>query len=314
MCKVAFIGAGYMSEEHIKAFKDIDGVKLVGIYSKTNSKSINLAKTYSISNVFNSIQELYLNTKPDIVIIAVPELAIIDVLSIVFKYPWACLIEKPVGINLNEAEFILELANKNKINAYVAFNRRHYSSVNLVLNKLDKSDSNRVIYIQDQEDLVAAKLFGQPKKVLENWMFANSVHLIDLFKVFSNGNIINITKLHNMNKENPFIHIVKIDYDNGDIGLYHAIWNSPGPWSVTINTKNERFELKPLEVAYIQESNRKTNQLLISSDNYDVDFKPGIRKQAQLLIDSYKTNYIHTNLPTLKDSFDTMKLVNDIYF
>lgn len=317
MCKVAFIGAGYMAEEHIRAFKDIDEVKLVGIYSKTSSKSVKLAKSHGISNVFNSINDLYIQTNADIVIIAVPELATIEVLTDVFKYPWACLIEKPVGLNLDEASFILNLSKEQKINAFLGFNRRHYNSVNLVLKNLNNSNnsnSKRVIYIQDQEDLIAAKLFGQPQRVLDSWMFANSIHLIDLFNVFSNGKIVNVTKTSNWSYDDPFVHIANIEYDNGDIGIYHAIWNAPGPWSVTINTKSERFELKPLEEAYVQQNNSRKNELLLSDDSFDKDFKPGIRRQAQLLVDSYKLNYKKVFLPTLEDSFNTMKLVNDIYF
>ncbi len=43
-CKVAFVGAGYMGTEHAKAFADVPGVELSGIFSRTRERAEKLAK------------------------------------------------------------------------------------------------------------------------------------------------------------------------------------------------------------------------------------------------------------------------------
>ena len=101
-----------MTSEHIKAFADISEVKLAGIYSRTRKKSENIAFLFPGMIVCDSIEELYSKLKPDLVVISVPELSTESVCIEAFKYPWTCLIEKPVGYNYENAEIILEAARK----------------------------------------------------------------------------------------------------------------------------------------------------------------------------------------------------------
>src|SRR5687767_2976939 len=132
-CKVAIIGAGYMAREHIRAFRDIPGVKIAGITSRTRSRSDGLAHEFGIPFVCNSISELYEQTHADLVVVAVPELAANQVSRDCFQYPWVILFEKPVGYHLADAEEIAANARAHDARAYVALNRRSYSSTRAVL-------------------------------------------------------------------------------------------------------------------------------------------------------------------------------------
>ena len=71
MIKVAFIGAGYMTTEHLKAFSNLPGVNIAGIYSRTKERAIKLKADYPTLLICNSISELYKKLTPDLVIIAV---------------------------------------------------------------------------------------------------------------------------------------------------------------------------------------------------------------------------------------------------
>lgn len=309
--KVAFVGAGYMTVEHLKAFKDIDGVICSGITSRTKSRAQEVAINYGVSTVYDSVSEMYERTKADAVVISVPELSTRDVAFEAFKYPWKVLIEKPVGYNLEDADSILEEAKRMGREVFVAMNRRHYSSTEHVIEELNKVDSRRLVTICDQEDTIAALAAGQPKEVVDNWMYANSIHVIDLFQVFARGLVTNIDHLIPWDVENPFLVLTKLEFDSGDIGIYQAVWNAPGPWSVSISTQNKRFEMRPLERATFQNSGER----LLSDfpvHSWDKEFKPGLRKQAQRFIDSLNSGN-NEGLPTLEESFSTMNLINKIY-
>ena len=57
---VSVIGAGYMAEEHIKAFKKFKRFKILGIISKNNLNAKKLASKYKIDyvwGIFNPIKE-----------------------------------------------------------------------------------------------------------------------------------------------------------------------------------------------------------------------------------------------------------------
>lgn len=309
--KVAFIGAGYMTVEHLKVFNDIDGVICCGITSRTQSHAQEVALRHGVPAVYNSISEMYEVTKADAVVISVPELSTREVVFEAFKYPWKILIEKPVGYNLEDAYIIVEEAKRMARDVFVALNRRHYSSTERVIGDLNRIDGKRLITICDQEDAIAALAAGQPKKVVDNWMYANSIHVIDLFQVFARGQVTKIDHLIRWDRENPFIVIVKIDFESEDIGIYQAVWNAPGPWSVTVSTPMKRFEMRPLERATVQnKGERSLSDYPV--EEWDQKFKPGLRKQAQRFIDFLNTGD-KEGLPTLEQSFATMKLISKIY-
>jgi predicted dehydrogenase len=309
--KVVFIGAGCMTGNHIKAFTDIPEVVLTGIFSRTREKSENIALFYPGMIVCDSIEELYLKLKPELVVISVPELSTESVCLEALKYPWTCLIEKPVGYNYENAEIILEAARKNNSKAYVALNRRHHSATVNVLNDMKTVNQPRVIHIYDQENPKAALLSGQPELVVENWMYANSIHLIDYLNILGRGKVIAIDNIIKWNPKAPDFILSKLTYDSGDIGIYQAVWNAPGPWAVVVSTREKRWEMRPLEQASVQlYGSRKQEPFEVHL--WDKEFKPGLRLQAQQAINAVKG--IEHNLPSLDDAFESMKLVKAIYF
>jgi predicted dehydrogenase len=308
--RVSFIGAGYMAEEHIKAFSDIDEVELVGIFSKTMIQAKNLATKYHLSNVCNSISDLYRSCNPDIVVVAVPELATMQVCEEIFKYSWISLIEKPVGFNLAQAEVIRRLAISNNHKAYVALNRRHYSSTRKLIKEVDSINEPRFIHVLDQENPIAAFEGGQPKVIVDNWMYANSIHIIDYFSILCRGDLQDIENIIPWAPNSSTHVLTKLQYSSGDVGLYQAVWNAPGPWSVVVTMPSNRYELRPLEVLHIQRYKSRNNDPQ-TVDHWDKKFKPGLRLQAEELISICKGK--NGFLPTLDDGIKTMKVINLIY-
>ena len=308
--RIAIIGAGYMAEEHIRAFQDIEDVVIAGIHSRTLSKAEDVAKKFAIEHVCDSIAELFIATQAHLVIIAVPELEVRGVCTQVFKYSWVPLIEKPAGYNLVDAQEIAIVAKDNNRNAYVALNRRHYASTRSVLGELKNVDGERLIHVYDQENPALALESGTPSEVVKNWMYANSIHVIDYFRMFGRGDITSIEPIIRWDPESPRFVMAKITYSSGDIGIYEAIWNGPGPWAVTVTTQQKRFELRPLEQASVQ-LYKSRNLELLTTNPWDSQFKPGLRLQAEEAIKAVR--YQPTLLPTLDEALDTMKLVSAIY-
>jgi len=308
--KIAIIGAGNMSKEHIKAFNSIDDFEIIGIYSRTKIKAEMLSVEFNIKNVCDSIDELYLKTEADLVIISVPELSTKDVCKVAFKFPWVCLIEKPVGYNLNNALEIFKLAEKNNTTAYAAFNRRHYSSTRKLQEDLISNNEIRVVNVFDQENPQVSLDAGTPKLVVDNWMYANSIHIIDYFTLFCRGSLVNVKNIKKWILGKPCFVLSILEYSSGDIGIYEAIWEGPGPWAVTVSTPSKRWELRPLEELRTQEY-KSRKSILQDIHVWDTDFKPGLRLQAEEVIKVLKGE-AH-QLPTLKDALITMDIINKIY-
>ena len=310
---MAIVGAGPIAEEHIKSFLATNKVLLTGIYSRTELKAKKLKKKYNINKVYKSVEEMYLETKADLVIVAISIINVKKILKKISKFDWYCLCEKPIGINYKETlEISKYFKNKNKF--FVAFNRRHYDSTLLAQKILKKDNSNRLILINDQEDIIKAKKF-HPSIVCKNFMYANSIHLVDYCQIFARGNpkkFITMTKF----KDGVFSYLSKkIIYDSGDIVIFSSIWNRPGPWFVKLITKEIFINLEPLEnIKYVYQ--KKTNNIAISKrgkkiKHKSINLKSGFYTQADLCIESILTNKVL--LPNLSEALSTTYLVKRIF-
>jgi len=309
-CKIAFIGAGYTAREHIKAFRDVQGADIIGIHSRTYLKAEQLAKEFEIPNVCYSIAELYEKTIADLVVITVNELSMNSVSKACFEYPWVSLLEKPAGYNCEDAEDILASAKARERKVYVALNRRFYSSTRVTLDDLKSINNPRFIKIQDQEDQISALAVGQPKEVVNHWMYANSIHLIDYFRLLGRGGITQVTPIIPWNPQKPDTIVALIKFDKGDIGIYEGIWNAPAPWIVSVTTAKRRWELRPIEQAGFQNyGERKVTS--IDQHPWDLTYKPGFRLQAEMAVRASLGK--PSEAVTLEDATETMKLIKAIY-
>jgi predicted dehydrogenase len=309
-CKVAIVGAGNMATEHIRAFQNVQGVTVVGIHSRNRAKAEILAQVYGVMSVCDSVADLFERTRADLVVVAVSELSVNKVCQACFVYPWAALIEKPAGYNLADAQEIDSKARALDRRAFVGFNRRHYSSTRAVLAELSAVTEKRLVHVMDQEDPATAARLGRPAKVVENWMYANSIHMVDYFSMFCRGELQEVNHVVRWNPSNPGIVVAKLQYCSGDVGLYQAIWNAPGPWAVSISTRQKRWEMRPLEQATRQEYlSRELVKLPV--EQADLEFKPGIYAQA---IEAVRASHgLGANLPTLRDGLATMNIIRQIY-
>jgi len=308
--KIALVGAGLMAEEHIRAFRAVPNVKISGIHSRTSERAAALAERYNIPSVCDSVDDLYRETKADLVVVAVPELQSREVCDRVFQYPWCALIEKPVGYNLTDAREIASEADRAERMAFVGLNRRHYGSTRAVLQEVMFSDEERLVHIFDQQSPKAALAAGRPSLVVDNWMYANSIHIIDYLRLFCRGDILEIDHVIKWNPENPRFILVKLHYSSGDIAIYNAVWDAPGPWSVSVTTQEKLWEMRPLERATIQVYGSRDYKS-IGSDPWDEEFKPGLRFQAEEAVKAARGE--PNCLPSLKEGLMTMELVKSIY-
>ena len=77
--RLGVIGAGNIAQEHLKVIQAMDGVKAVGITSRTISKAEKLAKTFYIENVYEDVDRLIEKCMPDAIMILVSVNQIYDV-------------------------------------------------------------------------------------------------------------------------------------------------------------------------------------------------------------------------------------------
>jgi predicted dehydrogenase len=253
---------------------------------------------------------MYEQTRADVVVVAVNELSMATIATNCFEYPWTCLLEKPVGIDVGQAEEILAASLSAHARCYVALNRRNYGSTRRALEELHLDASPRLIDVLDQQDMAGARALGQPDLVVQNYMYANSIHLIDYMYIFGRGNATRVDHIRPWNPEEPGFVAAAVHFDSGDTAVYQAVWDGPGPWAVSVTARELRLELRPLERLGIQ---RRDERRLteVAQDQDDVEFKPGLRHQAALVLASLQGDV--TGLASLADATRSMRLCATLY-
>jgi len=304
------VGAGNMIEAHIKAFQAQDNVEVVGITNRTRAKAETLAQAYGVQTVADDITTLMKHCRPDLVVMAVYEPAILKTATEIFGHDCAVLMEKPLGINAKEAEQLAQLAAERDKPVFVGLNRRAMDSTYAALEDLNGRDERRFIHIQDQQSLATARAIGHVDAVVENWMYANSVHLVDYAKAFGRGEVAEVTVLEPWTPDAPDTVVAHIKFTSGDSAIYEALWNGPGPWSCTVSTPSKRWEMRPLETVRFQNAGeRRVNDVDLSGA--DASQKPGFLRQAEQVCRAIR-GQSHTAV-TAGEAVKSVRLLKQIY-
>lgn len=305
--RVAIVGAGYTAREHIRGFADVPGTEVVGIHSRTRAPAEELAEEFGIAVVADSIAELHERTGADVVVVGVNELSLNAVAQACLAHPWLLVVEKPPGYDLADALSIQAAAEGRSV--LVAMNRRSYGVTRAVLDALRDADGHRFVVVQDQQSLARAAEAGAPELVVRNYMYANSIHLIDYLRVFCRGEVVDVQRIVSWDPSDPGPVVAAVRFSSGDLGLYEAVWHAPGPWGVSVTVSGRRWELRPLERGTMQAPGAPPEPL--PDDEWDTCFKPGYRAQAQAIVDfSYGRP---AAVVTLDDAVATVHLVARIY-
>jgi len=253
---------------------------------------------------------MYDRTHADGLIIAVPELQLPEVFHQAITHPWVLLVEKPFGVDAAATRSLTEVALGHNAQVYVALNRRHYASTRHVLTVLSQNPEPRVIEVQDQEDIRLAAQSGQPEEVTRNWMYANSIHLIDLISIFGRGAVIRSSNGISWDSSEPFFVSAQFEFDSGDAATYSCVWNMPGPWTCAVTTSEARYEMRPIECLTIQKQGSRIRED-VELNKIDSEFKPGIRRQAAEFLHAIRGE--ENLLPDLTAYARSIELVKHAY-
>ena len=305
--KICFVGAGKTMQKHLEVFSKFKNLEFIGIYNRTKRKAHQIKKKFKINQVFNSISEMYSLTKSNYVIVVVSPDANFKIIKDCLKYPWTIFTEKPLGLNYVQAKNLIRFSLKKKRKLFIALNRRNFISTKKLVKIIDKKKNiKRNLEILDQQS-PSKKYFT--KKVINNWQFANSIHLIDYISLICRGKISSYKKkLIKLNSKQKVLECV-IKFSSGDTCKYRALWFLPGKWQVKVRLDKLIYTLRPLErlkESKFNESNFSDIKLNYSLDN---EFKPGFFSQAKNLINDQKKSNLVDNSKYIK----TNNLIKLIY-
>lgn len=182
--KIAVIGAGDITLPHLETLKSFQDVKVVGIANRSGKGLEELKQRFSINETFTDWRAMLAKTQPDAVFILVSSDQIYSVALECLTAGIPCFIEKPAGISLAETAGLTESAQKSGCINMVGLNRRFYSSINSAMDFINFNCGGLTgLMVEDHQPIDELKRKGKhSQKILDNWLFANGVHTIDLLR------------------------------------------------------------------------------------------------------------------------------------
>jgi predicted dehydrogenase len=221
------------------------------------------------------------------------------------------LLEKPAGYDLADARDIADAAKNHPAPVMVGLNRRFYSSMLAVQNDLNtRPQESRFLHVQDQQSYAEARHHKHPEAVVEKFMYANSIHLIDMVRALGRGKVSRVQPIRPWRGDQTDVMLAYVEFDSGDSALYEGIWRGPGPWAFTVSTPSRRWTLQPLEQACYQNAGERTRHMLETAES-DLICKPGFLLQAEAVVARIRGEA--NTITALQDSLETMELIHQLF-
>lgn len=197
------------------------------------------------------------------------------------------LIEKPGGLNAAEITELTSLSESHKATTLIAYNRRFYSSVIKAQEIIAADGGVTSFHFEFTEwSHVIAKLDKSPE-LLAHWFLANSTHVADT-AFFLGGKPVELSAYRSGgNAWHPggTIYAGAGRSAGGALFSYQANWESPGRWSIEVNTRQHRLYFRPMEALAIQKIGSVAVEPYEIDNHLDQEFKPGFYLQTKAFIE-----------------------------
>ena len=172
--RAAVLGVGLMGAHHARLYRDIDGVELVAIADQSDGLDA-LAARFGCAG-YRDHNELLERERPDVVSIAVPTSAHLDVALAALRAGCHVLVEKPIAASSGEGEELARAAAASGLVLGVGHIERFNPAVRRLHALIDAGDIGRIT------SCVARRVGVMPPRVKDADIVLDlAVHDIDIF-------------------------------------------------------------------------------------------------------------------------------------
>lgn len=194
--------------------------------------------------------------------------------------------EKPGFLYPEECHNVVKVANTYDAKVFLAYNRRFFSSVLKAEEIIAEDGGVKSFNFEFTEWGHVIEAANKPREDLDNWMYANSTHVIDLaFFLGGMPTQINCVTSGELSWHKPAIFAGSGITDKGALFCYQANWAAPGRWSVEILTSKHRLIFRPMEQLQIQNIGSVAINPVEIDDHLDKEFKPGFYLETKAFLE-----------------------------
>lgn len=121
--KVGIIGCGRISQVHFSALRALPWIEVVGVCDANTEAAQNMAQRFGVEKVFTSVEELLTQAQPQAVHVLTPPPTHAALVRQALEAECHVLVEKPITMDVAEAEALCALAQQKHVSLCVDHNR-----------------------------------------------------------------------------------------------------------------------------------------------------------------------------------------------
>lgn len=220
--KVGIIGAGYMARKHLRAYKKMREVEVVGVVGKTERNRDYFIKECNVRNFYKNHLDLLSEGSVDAVSVVTPTFTHSKIVIDCFRAGCHVLCEKPISVNLTDAYEMIMAGEKAKKLFMMGFTMRFYKEFQRMKRLIDDGEIGDVrnAWFRKSSRLPKGEWYLDPEKS-GGVIFEMGIHLIDWIRwiVGSRIEIVSAVmqdNVYNLGKEDNFW--VLMEFENNAIG------------------------------------------------------------------------------------------------
>ncbi len=283
---VLVIGGQEMAKQYISALSNF-GIKDVTLISKSGGGLDDFCKEKGVKSLVGGFEDQLPNVKKvDLVIIACPILLTVKAAELAIDNGQDnILIEKPGSLYYDELLTLHRKVNSQKIR--VGYNRLVYPNLHKLKQLVAQEDGITSCRFSFTEWIHRMDLKKDDPEVYHRWGISNSLHVISMaFELIGMPKDIQ-TYQHGKFDWHPTGSIfVGSGISDKEIPFsYNADWGSGGRWGIEVNTKENSYQLIPLEDLYVCPKGKVSWDKVPFNTAYP-EIKQGIAEEIAIMLDN----------------------------
>jgi predicted dehydrogenase len=221
--RAAVIGLGAMGANHARVYGSIDGVELCAVADPDGARTAAATRDNSARG-YADVRTLLDEERPDLVSIAVPTRAHVDVAAAVIERGLPLLVEKPLAATLDEGRSIRDMARDAGVPLTVGHIERFNPAVRELKALLEAGELGRVFQVH------ARRVGPFPERVRDVGVVLDlAPHDIDVMRFLLGSEI---TRVHaeteqRVNTDFEDMLIGTLRFANGAVGVLDVNWLTP---------------------------------------------------------------------------------------
>lgn len=321
--KVGIIGFGKMGMLHGAIINSLPGVEIVAIADTTKLVLKAFHSLLPKMQYYQSYQKMIDNCSMDAVIITTPSFSHAAIAQYASEHKLDFFIEKPLGVNLEEAEKIYKTVVKNRTKGMVGFSARFYSSFEKGKRAIESNKLGKILsasaenYLSDV--MKKGKGWRYNKAISGGGVVIDySIHMIDLLHWYF-GEVRSLTaltkKIYSESVEDEAQ--AKIQFLNGLQATLNSSWSNPNYRKsyMKVEIVGEKAQLEITDQTYIMTQDGIVVEEYSYPDLYDGYFIDIGGSNFSLQMKAFY-DYIANDLPVgsdVKNGLYVQKIVDAIY-